>query len=709
MTGFQAEPCRKVRNRMTTEKIEVLAPAGNPAALKAAVFAGADAVYMGGALFSARANAANFSREEMREAVRFARERSVRVYVTVNTLLKDGELSEALDFCRYLCELPVDGILVQDMGLFALLREACPEMPLHASTQMSLHTPAGAALLKALGASRVVLAREMSLQEIREVSARTDVELEAFVHGALCMSLSGQCYFSAMLGGRSGNRGRCAQTCRLPFSAPGGTGHDLSLKDMSFIGQIGALRGAGVCSAKIEGRMKRPEYVAAAVSACRHAADGESVPQDLLEDLGAVFSRSGFTDGYLSAHRGRDMFGIRTKEDVESTSDEVFASLHELYKNEMQRVPVTFALSAFAGQSPSLTVSDGTHSVDVADEGHVCEAALRLPVDTERWHAQLKKTGGTPYRCAEVQVHTDGKTAVPVSVLNGLRRSALEALGAQRREKPPVPFQTPVLDVRPHRAEKLRLRGWFRDAAQLPENAAELEKIILPLDTPPDVLDTLRGKGHDLILEIPRALWGIEAQVRETMQRRRDAGFTHFRCGNLGAVALCRELQVSAHGGFSLNVFNTQSAAFFEKLGLEDTEFSFELTGEETAGIGGALPRGALVYGRQPLMLTRNCPLANSPRGCLNCRRPGTIRDRRGVAFPVLCTRFSGKPVFSEVFNSVPLTLSDKLRGSINADFGVLRFSVENNVETGEIIRDFIRQEKPHSDYTRGLFTRGVL
>ncbi|MDD6329403.1 MAG: U32 family peptidase, partial [Firmicutes bacterium] len=176
---------------MHSSTIEVLAPAGNPAALKAAVFAGADAVYMGGALFSARANAANFSREEMREAVQFARERNVRVYVTVNTLLKDGELSEALDFCAFLCSLPVDDILVQDMGLFMLLGAACPGMPLHASTQMSLHTPAGAALLQELGASRVVLAREMSLGEIREVSEKTDVELEAFVHGALCMSLSG--------------------------------------------------------------------------------------------------------------------------------------------------------------------------------------------------------------------------------------------------------------------------------------------------------------------------------------------------------------------------------------------------------------------------------------------------------------------------------------------------------------------------------------
>lgn len=694
---------------MTTERIEVLAPAGNPAALKAAVFAGADAVYLGGSLFSARASAVNFSNEALQEAVTFARERGVRVYVTVNTLIKDEELSEALEFCAFLCSLPVDGILVQDAGLFALLREACPEMPVHASTQMSLHTPAGAALLKELGASRVVLAREMSLEEIRAVSAQTDVELEAFVHGALCMSLSGQCYFSAMLGGRSGNRGRCAQTCRLPFAAPGGTGHDLSLKDMSFIEHIGALSAAGVCSAKIEGRMKRPEYVAAAVSACRHAADGEPVPPALLEDLSAVFSRSGFTDGYLSAQRGRGMFGIRTKEDVEGASGAVFASLHELYKTERQRVPVTLCARVFEGEHPALTVSDGAHTVSVKEAAHICEAAQRLPVDTARWKAQLQKTGGTPYRCTAVEIETDGHTAVPVSVLNGLRRAALESLGAQRREKPPVPFRMPALDVRPHKPEKLALRGAFRDAQQIPENAAALDRVILPLETPAETLDALRRAGHALILEIPRALWGVEAPVRARMEALRREGFTHFWCGNLGAAALCRELEVSAHGGFSLNIFNTQSLRFFESLGLCDAEVSMELTGGELAALGGTLPRGTLVYGRQPLMLTRNCPLANSKKGCLHCARPLSIRDRRGVEFPVLCTKFAGKPVFSEVFNSVPLTITDSVRAGNGADFGVLRFSVEKAVETGEILRRAIRQEKPHSDYTRGLFTRGVL
>ena len=652
---------------MKTKKIEVLAPAGNPAALKAAVFAGADAVYMGGSLFSARASAVNFSREEMREAVLFARERNVRVYVTVNTLLKDDELPEALDFCKFLCSVPVDGILIQDMGLFNILREACPEMPLHASTQMSLHTPGGAALLKELGASRVVLAREMSLKEIEEVSKKTDVELEAFVHGALCMSLSGQCYFSAMLGGRSGNRGRCAQTCRLPFAAPGGTGH-----------------------------------------ACRKAADGEPVPENLLEHLNAVFSRSGFTDGYLSAHRGRVMFGTRTKEDVESANSAVFAQLHTLYKNEAQRVPVTFTLSAFAGENPRVTVSDGENEAVVTAEDCVCEIAQKLPVNTERWEQQLRKTGGTPYLCEAVQIDTDEKTALPISVLNGLRREALEKLGEQRREKPAVPFKNIPLDTRTHGGSgRPKLRAFFKDCAQVPENISMLEAVILPLDADEATRTRCKNAGVEVILALPRALWGIENAVRARMKACKAMGDTHFYCGNLGALALCKELGVSAHGGFSLNVFNTECLHFFERSGLDDTELSFELTGDEIRGLGGELPRGILLYGRQPLMLTRNCPLANSPKGCLNCKHAGKIRDRKGVEFPVHCTRFEGKTVYSEVFNSVPLVLFD--RPVSNVDFGVLRFSVENAVETQAILDAAVRHEKPHSDCTRGLFLRGVL
>ena len=688
--------------------MEILAPAGSPESLQAAVRAGADAVYLGGGSFSARAFAHNFDDDALRSAVRYCHARGVRVHLAVNTLLRDEELERAVEFVRFACTLPVDAVLVQDTGLLLRLRACAPALPLHASTQMSLHTPSGAAAVQEAGMTRAVLAREMTAKEIRETRGAVSIELESFVHGALCMSVSGQCYFSAMLGSRSGNRGMCAQTCRLPFSCEGGTGHDLSLRDLSLIQRLSELEAAGVMSAKIEGRMKRPEYVAAAVSACRRAADGEPIPPRLLENLEAVFSRSGFTDGYLSAHRGRIMFGTRTKEDVESANSAVFAQLHTLYKNEAQRVPVTFTLSAFAGENPRVTVSDGENEAVVTAEDCVCEIAQKLPVNTERWEQQLRKTGGTPYLCEAVQIDTDEKTALPISVLNGLRREALEKLGEQRREKPAVSFKDIPLDTRTHGGSgRPKLRAFFKDCAQVPENISMLEAVILPLDADETTRTRCKNAGVEVILALPRALWGIENAVRARMEACKAMGDTHFYCGNLGALALCKELGVSAHGGFSLNVFNTECLRFFEEFGLDDTELSFELTGDEIRGLGGELPRGILLYGRQPLMLTRNCPLANSPKGCLNCKHAGKIRDRKGVEFPVHCTRFEGKTVYSEVFNSVPLVLFD--RPVSNVDFGVLRFSVENAVETQAILDAAVRHEKPHSDCTRGLFLRGVL
>ena len=419
---------------MKEQYFEVLAPAGGPEPLRAAVYAGADAVYLGGPAFGARANAQNFYREQLAKAVRFCHARGVRVHVTVNTLLKEKELPQALDFVEYLCTLPVDAVLVQDMGLFSLLRQRAPQLPLHASTQMSLHTPAGVKLLWDLGAERAVLSREMSLEEIEEVHQACPIQLESFVHGALCMSVSGQCLFSALLGGRSGNRGLCAQPCRLPFAAPGGTGHDLSLKDLSFVREIGQLKQAGVCSAKIEGRMKRPEYVAAAVSACRRAADGEEVPQALLDQLEAVFSRSGFTQGYLTGERGRAMFGVRRKEDVTQATEKVFASLRGLYRGENQRVSVFLDLKV-QGEALLLTARDGEgrRAVSTAPLG---EGLSLLP--QERCVQQLQKTGGTPFRAESVQVPQAG---VPcgVSTLNALRREALDTLLRLREEREPIP------------------------------------------------------------------------------------------------------------------------------------------------------------------------------------------------------------------------------------------------------------------------------
>ncbi len=691
---------------MREKTIEVLAPAGGPEALRAAVFAGADAVYLGGPAFGARAHAKNFTISELEEAVGFCHARNVRVHVTVNTLVKEWELPEALELVSSLCEMGVDAVLVQDMGLFSLLRERAPQLPLHASTQMSLHTPGGARLLWELGAQRVVLAREMSLSEIREVADNCPVELESFAHGALCMSLSGQCYFSAMLGGRSGNRGMCAQPCRLPFSAPGGTGHDLSLKDLSFLQRVSELEAAGVCSAKIEGRMKRPEYVAAAVSACRKAADGERVPEELTRNLEAVFSRSGFTEGYLTGQRGREMFGVRTKEDVTDATAKVFSSLRSLYRGERQSVPVSFLLEQREGQV-SLTARD--------EEGRSVRAVLSDPLEElpllpeERCESQLKKTGGTPFFVKQAAVPQGGVKA-GISQLNALRRQVLENLLVSRAEKRPVPFLSrPYQPSARHRAEKaeaLPVRAYFRKPEQVCEEALRCECIGLPLYTAPEELLRLREKGFSrILLEQPRAFFGAEDRVKALMDARIKDGFSEFIVGNLGGLQLGKELGATMHGSFSLNIFNTAALEQFQRLGLSSAELSFELTGKEAAALGGELPRGVMVYGRQALMLTRNCPLANSPRGCLHCREPGCLTDRMRKSFPVVCTG-SGQARYAEVLNSVPLWLGN--RADSFADYGVLRFTVENSVECGEVLTLLFRQESPDFDCTRRMFSAGV-
>lgn len=687
--------------------VEVLAPAGSPESLEAAVRAGADAVYLGGSSFSARASAKNFTDQQLRQAVEYCHGRGVKVYLTVNTLLREDELPAALKFLEFACSLPVDALLIQDLGLFRLIRKAAPQLPIHASTQMSIHTPAGAKFLYEQGMERVVLARELSLSEMREIADGCPVELEAFVHGALCMSVSGQCYFSAMLGGRSGNRGMCAQTCRLPFSAPGGTGHDLSLRDLSMITRMEELRQAGVCSAKIEGRMKRPEYVAAATAACRQSADGLPPDPFLLSDLESVFSRSGFTSGYPDGKLGVSMFGTRTKEDVTGATSAVFARLHNLYREERSRVPVRLFLTVKAGEPVSLSAQDEEGHSAQASSDILPEPAVNRPLDQERALAQIQKTGGTPFFCQEARCQLEDGLSVPISLLNRLRREVLDKLLEQRAHHAPIPFSAPSLEETPHEPKQpLSIRAFFASVEQVCPEAKKCEILWLPLHTPLSQLLRLREEGYPIGLALPRAFFGGEDTVRRLLWERMEQGFTSTWSGNLGAVALARELSAELHGGFSLNITNTSSLRWLEDLHFSSAELSFELTLEQCAALGGDIPRGIIAYGRLPVMLCRNCPAANSPAGCKNCTQPPLLRDRKGADFPVQCTRTKGYR-YTEILNSVPLILHDRKREIRGQDFVVFRFTVENSVETGNILQSFVTGENPLPHYTRGLYYRG--
>ena len=454
--------------------------------------------------------------------------------------------------------------------------------------------------------------------------------------------------------------------------------------------------------------MKRPEYVAAAVSACRHAVDQGAIPPQLAQDLEAVFSRSGFTKGYLTGKRGAAMFGVRRKEDVTQATEKVFAQLRGLYRGERQSVPITLELGEEGDQAVLLARDrEGREARASAP----LEAAGRPPLPQERCLQQLHKTGGTPFLVEAAAAPAEG-IRLAVSALNALRREALLALLAQRERREPVPFAAKAMDTVPHPRpgwERLPVRACFRSPEQMPPQARRCREIALPLTTPVKDLKRLGEEGWPpILLELPRAMFGAEERIRGLMEERMDAGFMDFTCGNLGAVALCRELGARAHGTFSLNIANTPALEFFQELGLKSAECSFELTGRELEALGGSLPRGAMVYGRQALMLTRNCPLANSPKGCLGCKSPGCLTDRKRKRFPVVCARLDGELLAAELLNSVPLWLGDREDRLGNMDFGVFRFTVENPVESGQVLEAFFRQEPLGCDYTRGLFQRGV-
>ena len=412
------------------DRLEILAPVGGPEQLLAAVRCGADAVYFGLQGFNARRNAENFGGDDLRERIEYCHERGVRVHITVNTLVMDSELEDMRKTVDAACGAGADALIVQDLAVAAYARERWPQTELHASTQMAVHNAEGVRLAESLGFKRIVLARELSLSEIRDIYEKTGADLEVFVHGAHCMSVSGLCYLSSVIGGRSGNRGLCAQPCRLDCRLCG-RDHALSLKDLSYVQHIAELADAGVKSLKIEGRMKRAEYVAAAVTACRDAMEGRTPD---METLKAVFSRSGFTDGYLTGDRGPSMFGYRTKDDVVA-AEGVLEGLAKLYEKEPQTIPVDMLLYVQEGEPSQLSVScseSRAGELTATVLGPEPQTAKNLPITEGFARRSLAKTGGTPYRLNDLTLCAGEGLMLPSSALNDLRRRALEELKKER-------------------------------------------------------------------------------------------------------------------------------------------------------------------------------------------------------------------------------------------------------------------------------------
>ena len=688
-------------------KIEILAPVGNEEMLRAAVFSGADAVYLGFSGFNARTSANNFDADTLKDAVRFCHARGVAVHVALNTTVYGGELPALEAAIRAVAASGADAVICQDLAVATLIGRIAPQLPRHGSTQMSVHSLQGALELKELGFTRVVLARELSLPEVEHITKHCGIETECFVHGALCMCVSGQCYMSAFLGGRSGNRGSCAGPCRLPFEANAlpegkpGRLHHLSLKDNSVIDQLDRLQALGVASAKIEGRLRTPEYVAAAVSACLAGREGRAYDRDLLKN---AFSRSGFTSGYLDGKIDGTMFGVRSEADAEQTK-KTLPMLRELYRRERSRVPVKMKLEIEEG-GEKLTVMDADGNKAFAYGDAEPQPARTDP--TESLHRSLAKTGGTPFAASaeDITVKMDGGPwFVPGSAVNELRREALDALLKKREVLHPWPTTDEHVPALPLRTLPSRrtLRARFENWEQVPERALDgIEYLILPIAQADRVPREWRAKT---LLELPRVMFGrLEEDTARRIAATQDAGFAGYEVSNIAHLRLCRGLPMS--GSFGLNITNQLAAQFYADNGLGSMLILPEVKDGDISTIapthdGRPVPTGVLVYGHMPLMVTRACPLQNI-HDCAHCDKTGVLTDRKAKKFPVRC----GLGVRT-IYNPVPIYMGDK-PGALTVDYGVAYFTLESREEAAQIL-DMIRTHAPfEGDFTRGLYFKGT-
>ena len=696
--------------------LELLAPAGSPEAVTAAIQAGADAVYLGYGDFNARRNAKNFSLEELASAVSYCHIRGAKVYLTLNTLVTDRELPAAAQVAAQAAEVGIDAILIQDLGILRMLRQAAPGLAVHGSTQLTVHSLDGVRRCAELGMSRVVLSRELSRDAIEHICLNSPIEIETFVHGALCMCYSGQCYFSSVIGGRSGNRGLCAQPCRLKYGwGKKADGNPLSLKDMSLAGYIQDLKKLGVKCLKIEGRMKRPEYVSVVTGVYARAIKEDREPTDQeLRDLEAAFSRQGFTDGYYQDKKGPAMFGVR-----EETPEprELFAQARSQYQSgELQRVDVIL----YAMVRPGEPIQVGVQDVDgrvVTASGPVPESARTKPLTAEAVEKQLARTGGTPYRCARVRTLVEPDLSVPVAALNALRRQVLEELTRQRGAAPAAPNVGPFhAGVRyENRKEPPALTLSLRSAGQLTPALCDLKPalVYLPaeeLSAHPEAAETALAAGVRMGVILPRICWDREREeLDKQLSAARSQGVTDALVGTLDLIAPARDQGFALRGDFGLPVFNSQAIKELKRVGFASCTASFELKLAQIRDLSKLIDLEVVVYGRLPLMITENCILKNRDGGCKrSCEGQNRLLvDRKGERFPVL--RAPG--CRSEIFNAKRLYLADKANDyrRVGAWGARLSFTTESAQECLHIARQYLGQERPAlDDITRGLYYRDV-
>lgn len=693
--------------------MELLAPAGSMEALRAAVCNGADAVYLGADTFNARMNARNFSAADLQEAVVYCHVRGVKVHLTLNTLVLDREMPRAAELIRLAASCGVDAFIVQDLGVVSLCRQLAPDVPIHASTQMSIHSLEGVMEAAALGCSRVVLARELPAEEIAHICKKSPVEIEVFVHGALCMCYSGQCYLSSVIGRRSGNRGQCAQPCRLPYGYGRfeSTRYPLSLKDNCLAGELDELRRMGVASIKIEGRMKRPEYVAIVTRAYRTVLNGGKLMPSDLQELETAFSRQGFTDGYFRGQTGSDMFGRR--QEGEDTAD-LFASARATYEQgEPQRIGVRFYAMIRRGEPAQLAVEDPDGNL-CRTRGPVPEQAVYRSLTPQDLEQQLKKTGGTPYLCTAVRSSLDPDLMLPASAINAMRRDVIAELTAKRGRAAPARLN--AYDKPPRYdgiAGEPQLTIAVRTAGQITSRMLSMKPTVLyvplsELAEHPDLPQRVSVETQ-LAAILPRVIWSGElAPVARQLRTVYEMGVRQVLAGNLGQLHIARAAGFAVRGDFGLNIVNSRAMRYLREQGLDSQLLSFELTLPQIRDISKAVPAELLIYGRLPLMLMENCVMKNRTGICA-CQT-GTVRlvDRVGEEFPIVKDPGTCRNV---LLNGKKLYLLDKKDALRGMGLWALRlqFTTENPGEIDKVLMDYQgRAVFDAGSYTRGLYSRGV-
>lgn len=670
---------------------EILAPAGSLESLKAAVNCGADAVYIGGKQFSARQNAANFDNAELKQATDLCHLHNIKIYLTVNTIIFDNQVNEFAEFIKNAANAGIDAFIVQDFGAAEIIRNIVPDANIHGSTQMTIHSVKGAQLLKELGFKRVVISRELTEKQIQEICS-TGIETEVFVHGALCMCMSGQCYLSSLIGQRSANRGFCAQPCRLPYSVyknPQFNG--LSLKDLSLVNHLQKLSDIGVFSLKIEGRMKRPEYVAAAVCACRQSLNGQTPDMALLR---SIFSRSGFTDGYFTG-KFSNMFGSREKEDVIAAKD-ILPDIRKKYSHEKKSGKLDFYAEIKKDSPVKLTVSDSFESVTVY--GEIPETAIKKPIDFTYLERQLSKLGGTIYKFGNLSADIDDGLSLSAKTINALRRNAVEALNLKSIKRNTPEYICVPLDIDPeNKIESLKeIRVRISNQNQL-DAVSEADRIIIPTNV---FLNNRYENISKIIIEPPRFIYN-EAEIFGVLKKCKSLGAEHLMCSNPAYIKIGKELGFKLHGDFGLNTANSYSLNFLKKMNFEDTVLSFEMKLKQISSLRKAISTGIIAYGYLPVMLTKNCPIKNEV-GCEKCKK--IIFDRTGRANKIVC---HGN--YTEILNAQALYLADRLEDLKNISFITLYFTDEGPDEIKKIIDEYRFGYSAKDNITRGLYYRGVI